>query len=73
MTENSSSQSHHLAEAALLRGAAKDYWSPIIQAITEVMLSEGTLTEGEVDTFLTDSPEEAVTHIDRLIRTNDNK
>ena len=46
-----------------------DYWTPITQAIREVMLGEGTLTEGEIDTFLTDSPEEAVAYIDRLIRT----
>ena len=48
-----------------------DYWSPIIEAIRKVMFSEGTLTEGEVDTFLTDSPEEAVAHINRVIH-NDN-
>ena len=50
-----------------------DYWTPITQAIREVMLSEGTLTEGEIDTFMTDSPEEAVAHIDRLIRANNIK
>ena len=50
-----------------------DYWTPITQAIREVMLSEGTLTEGEIDTFLTDSPEEAVAHIDRVIRANNIK
>ena len=48
----------------------KDYWNPIIQAIQEVMYKEGTFTEGEVDTFLTDSPEVAVAHIDRVIRAN---
>ena len=48
----------------------KDYWNPIIQAIQEVMYKEGTFTEGEVDTFLTDSPELAVAHIDRVIHAN---
>ena len=47
-----------------------DYWNPIRQAIQEVMFREGTLTEGEVDTCLTDSPEEAVAYIINMLHIN---
>ena len=47
-----------------------DYWNPINKAIEDVMYREGTFTEGEVDIFLTDSPEEAVTHINNTLDIN---
>jgi len=40
-----------------------DYWDPLRAFIRDTMFAEGTLTEGEVVPYYTDSPEEAVAHI----------
>lgn len=47
-----------------------DYWNPIRTAIREVMFQEGTFKEGEVNMLVTDSPTEAVTHIDQVVGRN---
>lgn len=45
-----------------------EYWKPIRNAIREVMFQEGTFQEGEVNLLITDSPAEAVAHIDQITR-----
>jgi len=40
-----------------------DYWGPILSAIGERSLAEGTISEGELGVFSTDSPEEALRHV----------
>ena len=40
-----------------------DYWQPIVDSIRQVMLSAGTVGEGEITMFKTDSPEEAVRYV----------
>ncbi len=42
-----------------------DYWAPLRKFIRETMFAEGTLTEGEITPFWTDSPTAAVEHIQR--------
>ncbi|HIK44740.1 MAG TPA: TIGR00730 family Rossman fold protein [Leptolyngbyaceae cyanobacterium M65_K2018_010] len=44
-----------------------EYWHPIRAAIRDVMFKEGTFSEGEVDLLITDSPVEAVTHIQQTV------
>jgi predicted Rossmann-fold nucleotide-binding protein len=46
-----------------------EYWNPIRAAIQEVMLKEGTFLEGEVDIVITDSPAEAVAHINQVVQS----
>ncbi len=46
-----------------------DYWHPIRTAIREVMFQEGTFKEGEVNLVITDSPIEAVAHINQVVQT----
>jgi uncharacterized protein (TIGR00730 family) len=41
----------------------KEYWQPIADSIREVMLTAGTVGEGEIELFRTDSPDEAVQHV----------
>jgi uncharacterized protein (TIGR00730 family) len=43
-----------------------DYWKPIRESIRNVMFEAGTFQEGEVDMLLTDSPAEAVAHIQKV-------
>ena len=40
-----------------------DYWQPIADSIKQVMLASGTVGEGEIEFFRTDSPDEAVAHL----------
>ncbi len=40
-----------------------DYWQPIADSLRQVMLSAGTVGEGEIEMFRTDSPAEAVRYI----------
>lgn len=44
-----------------------EYWHPIRNAIREVMFKEGTFKEGEVEVMITDSPSEAVAHINQAL------
>ena len=45
-----------------------EFWSRALGSLRETMLAEGTVTTGEIETFRTDSPEEAVAHIDAVVR-----
>ena len=47
-----------------------DYWGPILSILGEQALREGTISEGEIAVFSTDSPEEALHHIDAVVRAN---
>ena len=47
-----------------------DFWRPALGAMRDAMLAEGTISPGEVDSFPTDSPEEAVAHIDAVVKAN---
>ncbi len=42
-----------------------DYWTPMLTFIEDIMLREGTIDDRFADVFYTDSPEQALTHIDR--------
>ena len=42
------------------------YWEPLLEFARGTMLSEGTISSGEIDYFLTDEPAVAVEHIRRL-------
>jgi uncharacterized protein (TIGR00730 family) len=42
-----------------------EYWEPLRAFIRGTMFDEGTITDGEVTPFYTDSPEDAVAHIRR--------
>ena len=47
----------------------RDYWQRMLDFISETIFREGTAAEGEVGGFLvTDSVEETVDHIDRIVR-----
>lgn len=41
-----------------------DFWAPMLEFAEESMLREGTVATGEVEVFWTDSPAEAVAHIE---------
>lgn len=45
-----------------------EYWQPLLDFARESMLREGTIDEDEIDLLLTNSPEEAVSYIDRLVK-----
>jgi uncharacterized protein (TIGR00730 family) len=47
-----------------------DYWGPILSTLGDQALREGTISEGEIAVFSTDAPEEAVAHIDAVVRAN---
>jgi uncharacterized protein (TIGR00730 family) len=48
----------------------RDYWHGMLDFIAETMFREGTVKENEVGGFLvTDSVDEAVEHIDRIVRS----
>ncbi len=47
-----------------------DYWGPIFSTLGRQALREGTISEGDLGVFSTDSPEEAVAHIDAVVRAN---
>ncbi len=47
-----------------------DYWGPILSTLGDQALREGTISEGEIAVFSTDSAEEAVAHIDAVVRAN---
>jgi uncharacterized protein (TIGR00730 family) len=46
----------------------KDYWAQLLEFIEETMLREGTIDEQYTHVFQTDSPEEAIAHIDSIVR-----
>ncbi|MHC4549410.1 MAG: LOG family protein [Planctomycetota bacterium] len=45
-----------------------DYWAPLLEFIWGTMQEEGTISKGEVRAHPTDSPTDAVAHIDRIVR-----
>lgn len=45
-----------------------DYWAPILSAFGSQALREGTIGEAELAVFSTDSPEEALTHVQATAR-----
>jgi uncharacterized protein (TIGR00730 family) len=45
------------------------YWDDIHVTARQTMIREGTIDPDEVEALYTDSPEEAVAHIDRVVRT----
>lgn len=47
-----------------------EFWDRALGGMWEAMRSEGTISRGEVDSFPTDSPEEAVAHIDAVVKAN---
>ncbi len=47
-----------------------DYWGPILSTLGDQALREGTISEGEIAVFSSDSPTEAVAHIDAVVRAN---
>lgn len=47
-----------------------EYWGPILSTLGDQALRAGTISEGEIAIFSTDSPEEAVAHIDAVVREN---
>lgn len=47
-----------------------DYWDPILSTLRDQAQREGTIGEGEIAVFSTDSPEEAVAHIDAVVTAN---
>ncbi len=42
-----------------------DYWTPMLTFIEDIMLREGAIDDRFADVFYTDSPEQALAHIDR--------
>lgn len=46
----------------------RDYWKPVRHALQKVMFEAGTFQEGEVDVMMTDSPAEAVAHINQVVQ-----
>ena len=44
-----------------------DYWVELIDFIQKAMLREGTIRDGEVEVFQTDSPAEAVSYISQMV------
>ncbi len=46
----------------------EDYWKPMIEFVAESMHKEGTVTPGEVDVEMSDSPEAAAEYIREQIR-----
>jgi uncharacterized protein (TIGR00730 family) len=48
------------------------YWEEIHVAARRAMVREGTIDPDEVEAYYTDSPEEAVRHIEDVVRSNSN-
>lgn len=48
----------------------QDYWDELLDFVQKRMLKEKTINEGEVAVFGTDSPAEAVAHIDSIVRNS---
>lgn len=46
-----------------LVGMGTRYWVPLVQFARTTMLSEGTISEGELDFCFTDDPDVAIAHI----------
>ena len=47
-----------------------DYWGPILSTLGDQALREGTIAEGEIAVFSTDSAEDAVARVDAVVRAN---
>ena len=47
-----------------------EFWHRALGDMWETMRAEGTIAVGEVDSIPTDSPEEAVAHIDAVVKAN---
>ncbi|RIL07813.1 MAG: TIGR00730 family Rossman fold protein [Proteobacteria bacterium] len=47
-----------------------EFWDRALGDMWETMRAEGTISRGEVPDFTTDSPEEAVAHIDAVVRNH---
>jgi len=47
-----------------------DFWGPVLDPMRRTMLAAETVATGEIETMRTDSPEEAVAHIDAVTRAN---
>jgi len=45
----------------------KEYWEELIDFIQKAMLREGTIRDGEVEVFQTDSPADAVSYIGKMV------
>ena len=46
----------------------RDFWAPMLEFLTRRMVAQGTISPGDLDLlFVTDSPEEAVEHICRIV------
>jgi len=45
-----------------------DYWAPILSSFGEQALNEGTVGEGEMAIFSTDSPDQALAHVQAVAR-----
>ena len=54
-------------EAFPMVAMGTEFWSPLIDFARDTMYREGTIGADEVDVFLTDSPEEAHAHVERVI------
>jgi len=48
----------------------QDYWDELLDFVQKRMLREKTINEGEVAVFGTDSPAEAVSHIDSVVKNS---
>ena len=48
----------------------QDYWDELLDFVQKRMLREKTINEGEVTVFGTDSPAEAVSHIDSVVKNS---
>ena len=48
----------------------QDYWDELLDFVQKRMLREKTINEGEVAVFATDSPAEAVAHIDSVVKNS---
>jgi hypothetical protein len=46
------------------------FWDRALDELRDTMLDEGTVSTGEIDTFRTDSPDEAIAHIDSIVKAN---
>ncbi len=47
-----------------------DYWGPILSTLGDQALREGTIAEGEIAVYSTDSAEDAVARVDAVVRAN---
>lgn len=47
-----------------------EYWGPILSTLGDQALREGTIAEGEIAVFSTDSAEDAVARVDAVVRAN---